>query len=509
MLILQSHSSLLSANIITVKRLSIVMLIVLLAACSTSGLHKTNNSAIQTISNADAPNFILILLDDFGWSSLSTSMDLNYPQAKSDYYRTPHMDALVNQGMRFSNGYASSPVCSPTRYSIQFGKTPARLQRTRVMGKNRVDHNQVGIPQLLKKANSNYLAAHIGKWHIDANPGNYDYDIHDGSTKNKAGGFDNPPKRQWGGYAEEDPKRVDSLTQRANAFIRESVYKERPFFLQLSHYAVHSNIVYSEKSYQEVGKWQQGELHKNRAYAAMVKDLDESIGELMRLYNQLGLADNTYLIFTSDNGGMPVLPMQANKGKPYKQALNSPLLRGKWDLMEGGIRVPFVIVGPGILAGSQSNTSVVSHDLLPTLADLVGLPKSSLPLDIDGGSLQPLLLNPNASVERSTDSLVFHFPHYNRVGMNEPHSAIIYQNYKLVNFPASNRSLLFDLSNDIGEANDLSLKYPDITTLLKNKLSEYLTSVKAENPEESNSWARIGEEGAVRTKFFQRYSKSK
>ena len=112
----------------------------------------------------ESPNFIVVLVDDFGWSSMSQSMDMSQPDAKSDYYLTPNIDNLVSRGMRFSNGYASSPVCSPTRYSIQFGKNPARLRRTRGLGKNEVDHNQMGIPQVLKNIDASYTTAHIGKW---------------------------------------------------------------------------------------------------------------------------------------------------------------------------------------------------------------------------------------------------------------------------------------------------------------------------------------------------------
>lgn len=134
----------------------------------------------------------------------------------------------MNGGLRFSNGYAAAPVCSPTRYSIQFGKTPARLHRTRGMGKNLVDHNQVGIPQVLKSIDKNYRAAHIGKWHIDEDPARYGYDVHDGITKNKEGDFDMDPS-QWKGYAEEDPKRVDSLTARGLHLCANRLKSSNPF----------------------------------------------------------------------------------------------------------------------------------------------------------------------------------------------------------------------------------------------------------------------------------------
>ncbi|MEC7608868.1 MAG: sulfatase-like hydrolase/transferase, partial [Verrucomicrobiota bacterium] len=286
-----------------------------------------------------SPNFILVLTEDQGWSSLSSSMDLRRPESKSDYHNTPNMDALLERGMRFSNGYAAAPVCSPTRYSVQFGKSPARLKYTRVLGDNRADHDQVAIPQILKAVNPDYICAHLGKWHIDAHPDRYSYDLHDGLTTNREGNFTmRDHHREWGGYAEMDPKRVNSITKRAIDFISSSIKADRPFFIQLSHYAVHSDIVYSQATYDTVGKREPGEIHKNHAYAAMIEDLDRSIGTLLKAYDSMGLADNTYLIFTSDNGGMPCLPIQVNKGQPYKTGLNSPLLRGKWDLTEGGIR---------------------------------------------------------------------------------------------------------------------------------------------------------------------------
>lgn len=488
----------------TLRFVVALLLLTNIAACS---LYSDGSAKLQTdLKSPVTPNFIVVLTDDQGWTSLSTSMDKTKPQAKSDYYQTPHIDALVERGMRFSNGYAAAPVCSPTRYSILFGKSPARLQRTKVEKVNRVDHDQAGIPQVLKSINPDYRAAHFGKWHIGANPSRYGYDVHDGETTNKEGGFVNK-NVQWKGYAEDDPKRVHSITSRAIGFMRESVAQKKPFYLQLSHYALHSNIVYSESSFAHMGEQAKGQLHRDQGYAAMVHDMDLSVGDLLAAYRELGLADNTYIIFTSDNGGMPVLPMQVNRGKPYNAGLNTPLLRGKWDLTEGGIRVPFAVMGPGIEMDSQSDTPVISYDLMPTLADLAGS-MQKLPKDIDGGSFRTALFNGDTKVKRSFDSLVFHFPHYNRVGMNEPHSAIRFGNYKLIHFPASGRSLLFDLEQDVSESHDLSKQRLDLTALLKEKLSAYLLSVDAERPEKSATWFRVGKKGTVRTQFFERYSSS-
>ncbi len=458
----------------------------------------------QTVLSS--PNFIVILVDDLGWSSLSTSMDTRRPNAKSDFYKTPNIDALIEMGMRFSNGYAASPVCAPSRYSLQFGKTPARVGITRGLGPNNAEHNQIGIPQLLKKIDRRYRTAHLGKWHIDADPSRYGYDLHDGITKNKPGGFaHNNHKRQWVGYAEKDPKRIESLTKRAIAFLRDSVTQERPFFLQLSHYAVHSDIVFNGSSFETISKQLRGSLHSNAGYAAMLKDLDDSIGVLLRSIVNLDLSGNTYIFFTSDNGGMPVLPQQTNLGTPYASSLNHPLLRGKWDLTEGGIRVPFAVVGPGIEGQSQVDTPVVSYDILPTIYHLASGSTKGLPAGLDGGSLSDLLHGRSDEVKRPSEYLVFHYPHYNRVGMNEPHSAIRLGTMKLIRFPASQRKLLFDLGSDPGERSNLAVSRKDYVEILDAELTNYLLSVDAERPEEVFNWHTTGNSGRARTRFFRRY----
>ena len=293
-------------------------------------------------------------------------------------------------------------------------------------------------------------------------------------------------------------------------FIEDALEQERPFYVQLSHYAVHSDLVYSQDSYMQMLIEGSGSVHKNVSYAAMVMDLDKSIGKLLEAYEALGLSENTYIIFTSDNGGMPVLPIQVNRGRPYKQGLNSPLLRGKWDLMEGGIRVPFSIAGPNIPQGVVSDTPVIGYDILPTIVELAEASNSSegitLPADIDGGSFaQVALKDRSMPVERANEALIFHFPHYNSVGLQEPHSAIRMGDYKLVKFYSSERSLLFDLSKDISESKDLSKKNKAKVQELETQLSDYLTAVDAELPEGSFTWGRPGEHGAVKTQFFKRY----
>ena len=458
----------------------------------------------------DIPNFIFILTDDQGWTSLSEPLDPRYPQAFSDFYKTDNLNTLIKMGMRFTDAYAASPVCAPSRYSIQFGKTAARLKRTLARGENFADHNQVAIPQLLKSINSSYQCAHFGKWHIDEDPSRYGYDVHDGITRNEPGGFHNDDHElQWGGYLDEDPKKVYSLTDRTIQFIKECTSNELPFYVQLSHYALHSDLVYSEESYHEMLLKKPGRRHTNVSYGAMLLDLDQSIAQLLKAFEDLDLIDNTYIIFTSDNGGMPVLPIQVNRGVPYKKGLNEPLIRGKWDLMEGGIRVPFSISGPGIEHESISHHPVVGYDLLPTIVELANTQKNdiTLPENLDGTSLVSELFQSRRDFmpKRPHEGIIFHYPHYNICGLNEPHSAIRSGVFKLVKFHISERSLLFDLSQDISESNNLIHELPNTAKQLENALDNYLELVDAEKSEESFTWEKAGQNGSVKTLFFKRY----
>ena len=410
-----------------------------------------------------SPNFIVILVDDLGWSSLSTSMDKRSPDARSDYYKTPNIDALIDMGMRFSNGYAASPVCAPTRYSLQFGKTPARIGITRGLGPNNAEHDQIGIPQLLKRIDPRYRTAHLGKWHIDEDPSRYGYDLHDGITKNNPGGFTpGNQKRQWTGYAEKDPKRIESLTNRAIEFLRDSVTQERPFFLQLSHYAVHSDIVFSDTSFDATSTRLRGSLHSNAGYAAMLEDLDDSIGVFLQSFENLDLSSNTYIFFTSDNGGMPILPQKTNLGMPYKSGLNSPLLRGKWDLTEGGIRVPFIVSWPDkIDSGIKFDQPVHHFDIFSTIAAAA---QTSIPTDrkIDGINLLPFIKS-----DISDD------PHETLFWRSGNHQAVMHEEWKYIISKEENSKWLFNTNLDPHEKNNLINNYPEEVKFIENLLEKF------------------------------------
>ena len=268
--------------------------------------------------NETSPNFILILTDDQGWNGTSVQMMDAEPQSKSDYHETPNLESLAERGMRFSSAYASAPVCSPSRYSIQFGQTPARLQMIRVgMNTDHINHQRpISIPKLLKNINSNYTAAHFGKWGIDAHPSELGYDESDGITGNKEGGFDyKNHQRQWRNNSSEDPKKIFSTTKKATDFLERQANSKRPFFLQVSHYAVHSDIMMRKATLNKYQNKAKGAYQKHAGFAAMTEDLDTGLGILLKKLKALGLEKNTYIIYTSDNGAVPIMPPRSKYKK--------------------------------------------------------------------------------------------------------------------------------------------------------------------------------------------------
>ena len=437
--------------------------------------------------NETSPNFILILTDDQGWNGTSVQMMDAEPQSKSDYHETPNLESLAERGMRFSSAYASAPVCSPSRYSIQFGQTPARLQMIRVgMNTDHINHQRpISIPKLLKNINSNYTAAHFGKWGIDAHPSELGYDESDGITGNKEGGFDyKNHQRQWRNNSSEDPKKIFSTTKKATDFLERQANSKRPFFLQVSHYAVHSDIMMRKATLNKYQNKAKGAYQKHAGFAAMTEDLDTGLGILLEKLKALGLEKNTYIIYTSDNGAVPIMPPRSK----YKKGSNFPLSRGKWDALEGGIRVPFVMAGPKILAGQESKTPITFSDLLPTLIDLAG---GELPLkaQLDGGSFKNSLFKINKSkINRPSKGLIFHVPYENGIALKRAHSSVIFPPYKLIKFYDNNELSLYNLDRDIMEQNDIALSNPTTLKFMENLLDTYLKTVKAPKWKPGLTW---------------------
>ena len=445
-----------------------------------------SNFIFSSQEKTNPPNFIFILADDQGWNGTSVRMNDTIPYSASDFYETPNLEKLAKKGMKFSNAYGSAPVCAPSRYSIQFGQTPARLQMIRVgMNTNHIEHNSSNtLVKQIKKTNSSYKAAHFGKWGMDSDPKSLGYDKSDGPTKNKDGFFDYDSRElQWGNNISEDPKKIFSITEKAIDFIEENAQKKTPFYLQLSHYAIHSNLMMTKKSYEKYSKKEKGKIHDNIGLGAMTEDLDHSVGLIMEKLKQLGIDNNTYIIYSSDNGSVPIIVPR----RYYKQSYNYPLSRGKWDAMEGGIRVPMIISGPNIEPNSFSDTNISFSDLLPTIIDIISSKKIK-DKSLDGGSFKKILFGKSKKIKRTTNGLIFHVPYENGIALKRAHSAIIQDNYKLVKFYDNNEIKLFDLNVDIFEKNDLSQKKGKIAKRLEASLMDYLSTVKAPKWQTGITW---------------------
>lgn len=434
------------------------------------------------LTAAEKPNFVLIYVDDLGWTDSSVEMVRGDENTRSDFYQTPFLAKLAKEGMVFSNAYSPAPVCTPSRNSMLHGMTPAKMLNSVLFADKSIKNyrGEITIPQALKKADNNYISAHFGKWHIPCiTPEKAGFEVTDGPTGNGEGDYMDDMKMV---LPESDPKRMIELTDKTISFMTNQVKNDKPFFVQLSHYAVHishdsfkktrekyRNLPRGKKAmdsdYLPESQISEGAYKHNWLinYAAMIDDIDVQFGRLLKSIDSLGIKDNTYVIFTSDNGG-------GLRG-------NEPLQGAKGDLTEGGIRVPFIVRGPNIPKNSYSNQSIVGWDLLPTLYDLAG-GKVSLPEGVEGGSLRDILAKGDSGkIKRKLGEIVFHFPWYN----GEPESALIIGNMKILKNLDTKKIQLFDISKDYGELNDLSAQMPERVAAMDKRLTEYLDSVGAED----------------------------
>ena len=402
-------------------------------------------------ADSKLPNFVVILTDDQSWVGTSLQIIPEDTRTRSDYFRTPNIERLGAMGMRFTQGYSPAASCCPTRRSIQTGQTPARHEYHKDRENWTTNYlRQLNITRMLKAANSRYQTAHFGKWdhrYDEVSPHQQDYDFSDGYTGNRTGGA----KGTGGPAASPDPKRIDTITDQALHFIDCQHATGTPFYLQLSHYAVHLDIFYNQSTLERFQKVTPGRKHNMPEFAAMSGDMDTSIGRILDKLGKLDLMKNTYVFFLSDNGGRTSIP----KAPTRKAPRNAPLRDGKHSFYEGGIRVPFIVAGPGVKPGSVCTLPVTGLDILPTLADLADY-KEPLPSNIDGGSMRAVLHNEGKGmVQRANPFLVFHQA-VDRTAI----SAIRLGDFKLVKTWKKDRLELFDLSKDISEANNLSRKNP-------------------------------------------------
>jgi arylsulfatase A len=427
--------------------------------------------ALAQSAYSASPNLILILTDDQGWAMMSEPIHPGIPESATPFLQTPAMNRLAREGMRFTSGYSPGPLCTPTRRSIQNGMTPAR-QRGTEFKSTWVPAAHLTIPQALKQVNPAYACAHFGKWGEDmiSTPEQCGYDFSDGVTGNNTGSEGGLGDTRFTDAVREDPKLITTLTTRAIGFMGAQVKARRPFYLQLSHYAVHRQVQASPVTN---AKYQGKPTRQfTLTFAAMMEDLNAGLTQLLNEVDRLGIADNTYIVFTSDNGGNTTYA-NTDTSLPLN---NHPLRAGKQSLYEGGIRVPFIVRGPGVKPGSVSHEPVAGYDLLPTFYDLAG-GGAPLPGDIDGGSFRPLLTNAGAGkVKRSLPGLVFHRPNH----APSPLSTLRVGDLKLVVNNKTGDRELFDLSKDISESTNLAAKMPEKTSALAATLASYLKSVNAE-----------------------------
>src|SRR5262245_33304188 len=422
---------------------------------------------------ADRPNIIYVLADDLGWTDLGCQ--------GSKYYETPNIDRLASQGMRLTR-YHNCQNCQPTRAALMTGQYAPRTGVYTVGGIQRFDWqsrplrpvdnvqnlplDKITIAQTLK--NSGYFTGMFGKWHL-GNAGNH----HPGKR-----GFDEaivsmgahfdfvttpPVEYPKGQYL------ADFLTDKAVDFIKR--HKDGPFFLYLPHFGVHSPHHAKEELIARFKDKPAAGGHNSPVYAAMIASVDESVGRIMALLDELKLADNTVLIFSSDNGGVGGYVREGVR-QAGDITDNTPLRSGKGSLYEGGIRDPFIVRWPGqVKPGATCDVPSVHVDLYPTLADLSGakLPDNQT---LDGESLVPLFRDANANLKR--DAIYQHFPAYLGAGPGHwrttPVSLIQVGDWKLMEFFEDGRLELYNLKDDIGETNNLAKSMPDKTRELHNRL---------------------------------------
>ena len=437
-----------------------------------------------TASSWAAPNIILILTDDQGWSQLSELMDHKVDSSKSDYLEAPNMARMMNEGRRFTSGYSPAPLCTPTRRAILCGTTAVR-SGTEFASPKWIPAEHLTIPKALKAANPDYRAAHFGKWgeQMISTPEECGYDVSDGMTGNLTGGMPKSLGIASGSHTEgpphfidnEDPKRTVTVTDHAIRFMNEQVGAEKPFYVQVSYYAQHLSVVTRESLLEKYEKKGTPDRGYTQAWAAMLEELDNGVGRLLDAVDDMGIKNNTYVFFTTDNGGRGTVPGGDNKA----MAPNHPLSGAKHHLLEGGIRVPFFVVGPEVEAGSVSRTPVAGYDFLPTFHALAGGTPDQLTHEVDGVSIKALLSDKtSAQFQRPQEALFFHRP---RRGM----SAIRQNDFKLMvhwnkDGTLANHELYKVYPNPTEEGNDVTDKYPALAESLRNRLLAHLYLVDAE-----------------------------
>ncbi len=442
--------------------------------------------ATQAIAS-DKPNVVFFYIDDLGWA------DPGF--AGSDFHETPNIDALAADAMVFTDAYANGPNCAPSRACLLSGlyaprhgiftvgdprRGNDRFRRLEPIQNKTVLANEfVTWAEVLRE--NGYTLASMGKWHLGDNPAAQGFDLNVAGREwgsPSGGGYHSPylypnlKQDQPGEYL------TDRLTEEATQFIADN--QAGPFFLYLAHYAVHTPIQAKPELTAKYKSKQPGIHQSNAEYAAMIESVDNSVGQVLATLDELGLSDETVVVFSSDNGGFG------------GATSNHPLRGAKGMLYEGGIRVPLIIRSPGVTKpGSRCAEPVIGIDLYPTFIEITG---STLPngLEPDGVSLMPLLRDSSASLDR--DAIFWHFPAYLQGSgdpaggpfRTTPAGAIRKGDWKLIEWFETGRRELYNLNNDIGEASELSESEPDKLAELHSAMQLWRSEVAAPIPTISN-----------------------
>ncbi|MDZ4685710.1 MAG: sulfatase [Planctomycetaceae bacterium] len=430
---------------------------------------------------APRPNVIVILADDLGWTDLGCY--------GSDFYETPHLDRLARDGMKFTQNYSACTVCSPTRAALMTGKYPARLHITDWIPGQMPDNPKLLVPDWTKHLPHEeltlaevfqavgYTTATIGKWHLGTEayyPQHQGFDLNiAGTDKPQPPSYFAPWKIPTLSEGNDGDYLTDRLAEEAVNYLDR--VKEKPFFLYLPHFAVHTPIQGRKDLVAKFqAKLKPGLTHTNVGYAAMLASLDDAVGRVRAKLDELKIADRTVVVFTSDNGGR--IPTTSNV----------PLRYGKASAYEGGVRVPLIVHGPGVTQpGSVCDAAVITMDLYPTLIELCGLDlpdrtKSPQP-GCDGVSLVPLLKQ-TGTLART--ELFWHYPHHQHYqqGGTTPYAALRRGDFKLIEFFNDMHVELYNVREDIGEQRDLAATMPEQAAALRTRLHEWRKEVGAQMP---------------------------
>jgi uncharacterized sulfatase len=432
----------------------------------------TQGAAFGAEEGKEQLNILFILADDLGWAQLGCY--------GSRYYETPNIDRLGREGVRFTDAYAAAPVCSPTRASIATGKYPARLHLTDYIPgyghkyerlkepewKKYLGLEELTIAEALKM--NGYATGMFGKWHLSIAKKPPESEAFNPEKQ----GFDESLityKPRPNQDAETDAHNVKEITERAAEFLEKN--RSRPFFLFVSHNTIHTPIIGKTKLVEKYRKKVGADLPENNpVLAAMIEELDDSVGSLLKKLDESGIGKRTVVVFFSDNGGLE------------RAALQKPLRSGKGNLYEGGIRVPLIVRWPGVVRrGSECKVPVISCDFFPTFLEIAGS-KGKGPAAVDGESLVPLL-EERGSLNRG--GIYWHYPHYHRSSIG-PCGAVRAGDYKLIEWidesicGVGGKFELYNLKEDIGEKNNLANRMPHKVKELRRMLEDWRGEVGAQ-----------------------------